>query len=380
MNVTDIEAIPLSHDLADGRSFGSARGRATARVATLVRIEIDDGTVGWGEAFAPPRTVATLVDEVLADQVLGMDPYDVQTLVERSHTGQLTGYHFGGSPFVQCALSGIDIALWDVLGKTTDQPIHRLLGGRRRAVVPYASTGYITEWDEDINEPAKRAAEEGFTAAKIKIGRGVESDVERVGAVRRHLGDDAHLMVDYNGNYDPKRVIQSVRALEPYDVAWIEEPVPPENYSGYRQLKHHIEIPIAAGEAHFNRFEFKRLIDKRLVDVVQPNVARVGGFSEGRFIADLAVTENVAVRPHVWNSAVGLVAALQLLASVPDYPHSYSSPDPALFEYDRSENPLRDELLVDPLDPTGGELAVPREPGLGIAVDETAVERYRIDN
>jgi D-galactarolactone cycloisomerase len=194
------------------------------------------------------------------------------------------------------------------------------------------------------------------------------------------MGEDAHVMVDYNGNYTPSQAIESIRAIEEYDIAWVEEPVPPEDFSGYQTISEKTDIPLAAGEAHFGRFEFTRLIEEGIVDIVQPDLGRCGGFAEGRYIAKLATTENVVVRPHVWNSGVGTAAALQYLATVPKYPHASDiSPEAVLFEFDRSMNPLRDEVLVDPLDPTGGSLAVPDDPGLGVEVDEAAVEAFRAD-
>jgi D-galactarolactone cycloisomerase len=378
--IRDIEAIPLSHDLGDERSLGSSRGRTGTRFTTLVRLETDDGVVGWGEAFAPPRTVATCIEEMLADEVIGMDPYEVESFAEGTYTGRHSGYHFGGSAFVQSAVSGIDIAMWDIIGKQTGAPVYRLLGGEEiESVVPYASTGYVTSWGEDINEPLREAADEGFRAVKLKIGRGIDDDVERVAAAREHLGADAFVMVDYNGNYEPKQVQRSVDALSEYDLTWIEEPVPPENRSGYRQLRETVDVPVACGEAHYGRFEFKQLIDDRLVDIVQPNLGRVGGLSEARFVAKLATTENVAVYPHVWNSGVGVAAALQFIAAIPDYPSSDSVVTPPLFEFDRSENPLRSEVLRESFDPTGGDLAIPQGPGLGIDVDTEALEPYRVD-
>jgi D-galactarolactone cycloisomerase len=176
-------------------------------------------------------------------------------------------------------------------------------------------------------------------------------------------------MVDYSGNYRLKQAIRAIDAIEPCDITWAEEPVPPENHTGYRQLSRATDVPIATGEANFSRFKFKRLIDDWTVDVVQPNVTHCGGLSEARFVAKLAVTENVAVRPHVWNGMIGVAATLHFAASLPAYPHAGSLPEPVLFEFDRSENPLRDELLIDPLDPTGGEVAVPDGPGLGVEVD-----------
>ena len=381
MEIASVEAIPLSHDLEDGRAFGGTRGMTDTRQTTLVRLEADDGTVGWGEAFASPRTVAALVEDVFADAVVGLSPTAAESLAERVYTGDIGGYQVGREAFTQCALTGVETAMWDLRGKELGAPVHELLGGRRtESVVPYASTMYVTEWGQDPAEPAEAAAEEGFTAAKIKIGRGVDDDVERTATTREILGEDAHLMVDYNGNYTPRQAIKSIAELAEYDLTWVEEPVPPENLSGYREIKDHVDVPLAAGESHFGRFEFKRLVDERLVDVIQPNLGQCGGFAEARFLAKLATTENVLVRPHVWNSAVGIAAALQFIASLPDYPNAPDmAPDPVLFEFDRSENPLRHELLETPFDPTGGTLDVPQEPGLGVTVDEDAVERYRLD-
>ncbi|WP_276255947.1 mandelate racemase/muconate lactonizing enzyme family protein [Halomontanus rarus] len=377
MEITDVETIPLAHTLPEGQGLGDARGFGRSRATTLVRLETDTGTVGWGEAFAPGPIVAATVDELFVDDVVGMDPFDVESLAVDSYTDP---YHFGGDVFVQSVVSAVDVACWDIVGKTVERPVHRLLGGTERSTLrPYASTMYFTEDDRPLEEPIQAAVDEGFTAAKIKIGAGLESDLERVRVAREVLGEDALLMVDMNGNYRPEQAVRSAKAIAEYDITWIEEPVPPENLTGYRELKQRIDIPIAAGEAHYGRFAFKRLIDDRTVDIVQPNLGRCGGLSEARTIAKLATTENVAVRPHIWNSAVGMAAAVQFAASIPDYPHTRNVPEPMLLEFDRSENPLRSDLLETPFDPSGGSLDVPQEPGLGISIDEDALERYRAD-
>lgn len=377
MQVTDVETIPISHTLSDGEGVGDARGFGRSRGTTLLRVETKTGEVGWGEAFAPGSVIAPVVEEFFRDEIVGMDPYDVECLADRSYTDP---YHFGGSVFVQSALSGIDLALWDLVGKDVGKPVYRLLGGKRRETISaYASTMYFTEENRDVSEPIRSAVDEGFDAAKIKIGTGTDEDIDRVRTARETLGDDATLMVDINGNYRPRQAIRTANAIERFDITWIEEPVPPENLTGYREVKEHIDTPVAAGEAHYGRFEFKRLIDDRTVDVVQPNLGRCGGFSEARRIADMATTENVTVRPHVWNSAVGLAAAVQFAASVTDYPHARHVPEPMMVEFDRSENPLRDRLLESPFDPSGGSIDVPQEPGLGVDVDEKAVDRYRSD-
>jgi D-galactarolactone cycloisomerase len=376
MQVRSVDAVPLVYPLDDGKGYGSARGTVTQRTSTLVRVESRDGTVGWGEAFGPPRTMATLVDELLAEMVVGMDPYDVETLCDRNYAGL---YHFGSRGLIQSAISGVDIALWDLIGRSTQTSVSRLLGGRSRdRVTPYASTMYVTEWGQPPAEPIETAVAEGFDAAKIKIGRGIDDDVERVRVARDILGEDAALMVDCNGNYRPAQAVRLAEAIEPYDVAWIEEPLPPENLSGYRELKRSVSVPLAAGEASYGRFEFEELVDDRVVDVVQPDVCKCGGLSEARFVGKLATTQNVAVSPHVWTGAIGLAASLQLAATLSAYPHSTNVPEPFLFEVDRADNGLRTELLTDPFDVSGGTLAVPDGPGLGVSPDPDAIDRYRI--
>lgn len=381
MQIASVETIPLEYDLGTGNGFGGSRGITNTRTATLVKLTGDNGTIGWGEAFAPPRTVATLVEEVFADAVVGRSPWDADGLADETYTGDIGGYHFAREAYSQAALTGVEVAMWDLLGKDLGKPVREILGGESRdSVTPYASTMYFTEWDEDPADPIERARVAGFTAAKIKIGADPDDDVERVRTAREILGEDAHLMVDYNGNYTPTQAVESIRAIEPYDITWVEEPVPPENLAGYRKVGAKTSTPLAAGEAHFGRFEFTELVKDNIVDIVQPNLGRCGGFAEARYLARLATTENVVVRPHVWNSAVGTAAALQFLATVPSYPHASAvSPEVRLFEFDRSENPLRDNLLVDPFDPTGGSLDVPDAPGLGIEIDEDALERLRID-
>ncbi len=379
MEIQSVEAIPLSYQYADGYSIGGARGRTDTRATTLVRLETKCGTVGWGEAFNSPRAVAALVNDIFADEITGSSPLVVNSLAERVYTGDIGGYHAGRGPLMQSALAGVEIALWDLKGKQFDVPIFELFSGSGTTeIVPYASTMYFSENNNDISDPIRTAVGKGFTAVKIKIGAGYESDVRRVQKARELLPEGGKLMVDYNGNYTPQQAIQSINRIKKYDITWVEEPVPPENQSGYRELKQQLDIPLAAGEAHAGRFEFKQLIDDRLVDIIQPNVCKCGGFSEAMFLAKLATTENIMVRPHVWNSAVGTAAALQFAASVPQYPHhSGNAPEAMLFEFDRSENPLRSEIVETSLDPTGGSITVPKQPGLGIKVDEPAVEQYK---
>lgn len=378
MEVSAVEAIPLAYPLDDGRAYGSARGTVDQRVSTLIRVESRDGTVGWGEAFGPPRTTATLVEELFSDIVVGMNPFEVESLCEQNYAGL---YHFGSSGIIQSASSGIDIALWDLIGTSLGSSVGELLGGRKRSTVtPYASTMYITEWDQDPEVPIRAAVDEGFTAAKIKIGRGINDDIERVRTALELLDGDARLMVDCNGNYRADQAIKLARALEPYDVHWIEEPLPPEDLLGYERLRERVDVSIAAGEAAYARFEFQELFDRGIVDIAQPDVCKCGGLSEARLIAKMATTHNISISPHNWTGAIGLAASLQYVASLPRYPHSTNVPEELLFEFDRADNVLREELLESPIDPTGGTVAIPDGPGLGVEVDREIVDEYRIDS
>ncbi len=372
MQITNVTVYPLSVTVSE--RLGDARGGGRTRSTAVLKLVTDDGTVGWGEAFIPGEIASATVATLFEDRVIGMDPFAVESITERWFTDP---YHYGRSVFVQAICSAIDVACWDIIGKTVGSPIHRLLGsGERTTLTPYASTMYFADSDRPIETPIEAAHAEGFTAVKVKIGAGPADDRRRVRTAREILGEDALIMADMNGNYRPDQARLSAQRLAEFDLTWIEEPVPPENLSGYRALRSSIATPIAAGEALVGRFAFKRLIDDRLVDVVQPNLARCGGLTEARRIATLATTENVGVTPHVWNSGVGMAAAVQFAAAVPAYPHTQFEPEPALFEFDRSPNPLRSEILSTPFDPSGGTLSVPQDPGLGIDVDEDALELF----
>ncbi|MFC6874381.1 mandelate racemase/muconate lactonizing enzyme family protein [Halobellus marinus] len=376
MEVESIEAIPLSYTLDGGREYGSSRNTIPTRTATLVRVETTDGIIGWGEAFGPPKTNAALLEEVVSDFVIGIDPYDVQSLFERVY-GRL--YHLGYGGILACVLSAVDIALWDVIGKSVGRPVGEILGARRRdAVTPYASTLYITNWEQDCESSIEAVVDEGFNAVKIKIGRGVDDDRARVEATREALGEDGLIMIDFNGNYRPAQAVQTIREVSKYNIHWVEEPVPPENAAGYQQIKGKTNVSLAAGEAAYTRFSFQEILSQHLVDVIQPDVTKCGGLSEARLIAEMAMTESIAVSPHCWSTGVGFAAGLQLASVIPEYPHTSNRPEPVLFEVDRGENELREELVEETFSVSNGRLEIPRKSGLGVTIDRDALEKYRI--
>jgi D-galactarolactone cycloisomerase len=375
--IVDITLVPLVAPLPAGRAYGMARGLSGARMATLVRLRTDDGVEGLGEAWGLAAATRAYLD-MLRPYLVGKDVHDFEHVVSMVLSKH---YHFGIQNQMVACLSGLDMAVLDVIGKLHGVPVARLLGGIGRCTLPvYASGGYLTEQPErDFPAMLDRLLAAGAGAAKIKIGVNPRSDAVRVRAARDALGPDALLMVDANGNYTLDEVLESIRRIAVYDIHWYEEPLAPQDVGGYAALHERSEIPIATGEALYTAWDFKRLLDQRAVDVVQPDLSLCGGLRAGREIALLARLNHVRLSPHVWGGAIGLAAACHFVASLPDYPHNGNVPYPPFIEYDVGENPLRDAILQQPVTLRDGALVLPEGPGLGIALDEAAVQRYRAD-
>jgi D-arabinonate dehydratase/D-galactarolactone cycloisomerase len=270
--------------------------------STIVKVHTDDGLVGVGECFtrlAPKATVAII--EELAPILIGRDPLDVEGIWEIMYGVMMNRGHRGGF-FIE-ALSGIDVALWDLWGKATGQPVYRLLGGRmRERVWAYASSLRMRGLEVTVAQ-AREFVDRGFNAMKIKIGKDpydTASDLRLVEAIRREVGDGVTLMVDANCGYDRdvKQALRVGRALEEYDVFWFEEPLSPDNVDGYCTLTRALDTSIAAGEASFTRYDFRDLFARGAVDIVQPNACRTGGLSEARKIAAMSAAYHIPYAPH----------------------------------------------------------------------------------
>lgn len=375
--VDSIEVWPLVHRIPDGEAYGSSRGVTRTRASTLVKLTTSDGVVGWGESFGAPSVILAHLAEY-SKQVLGtpVDRTEAHILdsLARGYIATTGGAHI-------MAMSAIDVALWDAWARTLDVNVASLLGGRQRSTArAYASTGYFREsggiaaFERDIH----LAVEHGFSAVKVKIGRGIDMDVDRVTKAREVLGPDRELMVDYNANYPVRFARTSMERIRHLDLTWVEEPLPPDDLDGYAELRT-LGIPLAAGEAHYTRFGFREMISRRTVDVVQPDPIIGGGFTESRLVAQMAAAWNVTVSPHCWGGGLSQAIGLQLLAVMPNYPLSDSAPLAHYLESDRSENPLRTEMLAEPIKITAGEVAIPSGPGLGVQVDEEAMRPYLIN-
>src|SRR6516162_4391204 len=367
---THVLAAPLS------QPFAYARAWYDTRTAMLVEIETDSGLVGWGECYGPARVNSAVVKEI-APWLIGEDPLRTDHLWQNTYA-RLRDH--GQKGVVIQGLSGIDIALWDLKGKHFGVPCYRLMGGPLRSEVKAYATGLYRRKSGD---PAKYLAQEaasyvadGFSAVKLKVGFGVQEDAAMTHAVRDAIGDDIALMVDANHAYDAVAAIRLGRMIEQFDISWFEEPVPPEDGAGYRAVKSALAIPVAGGECEFTRLGFRDLLASRAIDIIQPDTCAAGGLTECKKIADMAEAFSVRDNPHVWGTGIAIAASLQLLAVLPSHtPTSLKALEPVL-EFDRTEHPIRQAILVTPIEHIGGVVRVPEGPGLGIEVDRKALARF----
>jgi D-galactarolactone cycloisomerase len=338
-----------------------------ARPATLVEVKTDNGLVGWGEGDGNP----SLSD--IEKHVIGQNPFDYEVIYD--------GLSNNGRNANAC---GIEMALWDLMGKALDMPVYQLLGGaRRKGVTAYAS-GFFKLQDADhvqsLADEARRCRDAGFQAVKMRIGFGGDQDERIVGAVREAIGEDIGLATDVNLGYDVQTAIEVGHRLAPYDLLWYEEPIAADQLDGYYEIRQELSVPIAGAEGLTGLRAFRDIVQSDAVDIIQPDISRAGGFSEGRRICALASANDVRVIPHMFGSAVRLAATLQWLATIPDDP---ATDDPATadslpcyLELDVMENGLRTDLSITPFDLEDGMVTISDRPGLGIEIDREALREY----
>jgi D-galactarolactone cycloisomerase len=362
------------------RPFTSSRGWLyKTRGSCIVEIETTDGIVGWGECYGPSAVARAYIDTQFAPRIIGRDAFDVEVIWEDLYN-RIKDY--GGKGMAAAALSGIDIALWDIIGKATGRPIHKLIGGAHRSEVTCYATGlYFIDMDRLIEEAVEEAqgyVSEGFTAVKMKIGLGdPKLDIRRVAAVREAVGDDVRLMVDANHCLTVPQAIRIGRDLEKLDIEWFEEPISPEDIDGYVEVTRALDMAVAGGENEMTRWGFRDIVVRKAMDIVQPDVCAAGGISECRKIATLAAAHGVECVPHAWGSVIGVAATLHFLAALPDQPPSFR-PMPPMFEFEQCENPFRDLLATEPIVQQRGKVKIPTGAGLGIDIDRSVLERYRV--
>lgn len=369
------------------QAFYSSQARFPERNSLLVQIEADNGLVGWGEGgqYGPPSPVAACINDVFAPLLANARADQPVKIWEQLYA---LSRDFGRQSAYVEAISAIDIALWDLWGQSLGQPVHSLLGGDfRDRVTAYATGGYYAADYSDRRQTLARLESEmagyaagGFGIVKMKVGLlPVEADAERVATARRALGPDRKLLVDANHAYNAATAIRIGRELEQHNVLWFEEPVIPEDRSGYRKVRDALSIPIAGGECEYTRYGFRDLLLGQCVDIAQPDLCVCGGFSEWLKIQALASSFGVITIPHVWGSGIAVAAALHALAAVAPSPHTANPvalQNEPVVEFDRTHNPLRDDLLKESFVLDNGALLVPQQPGLGIHINERVLAKY----
>ncbi len=373
MKISKVNTYLLHHDLE--KPFQSSFAVFRVRRHCLVEIECDNGLIGWGECLGP-ADINVAVIKSMSVLLVGRNPLDIEPIWLELYN-QYRDQGQRGS--IHTALSGIDIALWDIAGKHFDSPIYQLMGGAYQTNIPaYATGGFRLEGEEHAAHCAKEMAgyvAEGFKSVKIKIGYGLDSDLETIAAVREAIGPDVILMIDANHGYDAIDAIQIGRRASQYNIEWFEEPVVPEALVSYRKVRQAQPIPIAGGETWHGRWAVNQALENQAVDIIQPDVCGIGGLSEARKIITLADTYHVRLVPHVWGTAVALAAGLHFHAIIPPSPPIHEVRLPRL-EFDRTHNPFRQAIVSKPIEHQNGVVAVPNAPGLGIEIKRDVLEEY----
>ena len=386
MKITAIRSHVLGYVLPE--ELGYSQQYYARRTCHLVEVQTDEGVTGWGECFGPGPVAlanAQIVEGVVAPLLVGCDPLDRAAHWHRVYN--LTRDH-GQKGMVVQALSGVDIALWDIAGKAAGLPLHALIGGRFRdrvKVYGYAmmlKREGVAEHEARFRDEAAALREAGFAGVKMKVGLGVRDDIRLATAVREGVGDDYPFMVDANHAYAAPEALEVGLALDELGAHWFEEPVAPEDRAGYRFLRSRLRTRIAGGEAEFTRFGWRDLLDADCLSIAQPEVCGLGGVSEYLKVLALCQARMVPVVNHVWGSAVALALNLHLLAAQEPMPGGLNPTEPWL-EFDTTHNLFRDRLLRTPLDLPGqvaahGAATVPAGPGLGVDPDPDFMAHYAV--
>ena len=342
----------------------------------LIKVETDEGIHGWGEVDSSPEVTRAVVEAPtshgiahgLRHVLMGRDPFDIEQLWREMYRATI---YYGREAVVIHAMSGVDMALWDIVGKATGKPVHKLLGGSYRSKARAYASVLMPEAAADAERMARDYVSQGFTAVKFgwgPLGRDEGLDVELIAAARSGAGC-ARLMIDIGQQYTVKQAIRTTERVEKYKLDWMEEPLPPDDFDGYRRLADAVSLDIAAGEAESGSRAFRRLIEDCHIDIIQPDISRAGGLTGARRVGLLADDANVKLVPHAFKTGILLAACLHLIAALPNT---------ELMEFSLADSPIRRDLLTEPFRLVGGHVEVPEKPGLGIEVNPDVVAKYRV--
>jgi len=364
MKIRDIEVITLRFEYPSGKGFHCAGGYCTARTSSLVRVHTDEGVSGLGSVYSHPDLVRVVIEGQLAPMLCGQDPLSIESLWKRSYN--LTRW-YGRRGAAISAIGGVDMALWDIRGKVEEKPVCELLGVRRDRVPSYASALLWRDDPVELGEEAKRHLASGFRAMKTRLGRNFKYDRDGLFSLRNALGEEHRLMVDANARYDLSQAERMAPLFNEAGIFWLEEPFPPEDLDSYAALRSKLRVPLAAGENEVAMMDFRGLMERNLIDIIQPDCCRAGGITECLRIGRLAAEQGRFVATHTWSDAVALTANLHVLATLDT---------DVMLEIDQTGNALIEDLLNERLELRDGKVTVPRGPGLGVSLNEDALERY----
>jgi len=370
VQIRSIEAIPLSFRLPEGKTVRLGVGATTKRDAIIVKVVSDDGVIGYGEAHPgrSPGAIVSLIHNTLAPMLTGLSVHDTNSVWTRVNRMQLSSHGLGAGAAL--ALSGIDMALWDLRAKSLGIPLYSLLGGSRKPIAAYAggiSMGF--QAPDALAEEAQSYVDRGYRAVKLRLGDNPKDDIARVQRVRTQLGDQITILVDANTSYSVSDARAVLPSLEDCKVAWLEEPFGCNDFGAYRQAAQLTKgVALAAGENHYTRFEFARLIEERAVSIPQPDLSKSGGISEGLKIAAMASAWGLPVHPHSSATGINHLASIHFLASIDN--GGYFEACVSAF------NPLRDMF--------GSPFSIDQEgfvqpstvPGIGLEIDESVFTKF----
>ncbi|MXP63545.1 mandelate racemase/muconate lactonizing enzyme family protein [Roseomonas sp. M0104] len=368
--IVSIKAYPTSFPVPKDGGVSLGVGRAVKRDAVVVKVTTEDGLVGWGESHhgRAHTAVATLLETTLSRLVTGMDATDVVGVWNKIYRNQLASHGMGAG--CALAMSGLDMALWDIRGKATGWPLYKLLGGAARPVPAYAggvALGY--QPPEELVEEARPHLEAGYRALKLRIGDTVRNDISRMEAIRGAFGEEIDILADANTAYrleDARRVLP---AMDRLGMGWLEEPFPPHDRRAYAQARSYGRTPLAVGENHFTRFEFTPLLDDGAISIWQPDLSKCGGITEALRIAAIASAHKIPVHPHSSMTGLNQAASIHFLCAIDNAGY---------FEADVSRgNLFRDALVSEPWSIGGDGCVRPLErPGIGVEVDEDFLKAH----
>ena len=386
MKITSIKSHVLRYEL--DKELGYSQQYYKHRTAHLVEVETDEGITGWGECFGPGNIALAnkyIVEKVIQPLIKGDDPLKKEYIWHKVYN-LLRDSGQKGMPIQ--ALSGIDIALWDILAKKSNLPLYQLLGGKTNDKIPVYGYGMmlqkktVDELCELFKNEASQIKEKNFKAMKMKIGMGPKEDLKLVSAVRDTIGSEFKLMVDANHAYNKNDALYVGKGLDEMNIYWFEEPVAPEDYDGYKELKEKLNTNIAGGEAEFTKYGWNQLIKNICIDIAQPEVCGLGGITEYLKVSALAQSNFIPIVNHVWGSALSVAVILHLLTTLPDMPGGLF-PTKSMLEFDTTEKnifitDLAEEKfsILDQVKNKNGFASPLENIGIGINPNKDFIKKY----